>query len=59
MIAWQDAVLSAGNIFFCFKLISDAPPSCQAAATDIIPTRLALLVGRFVFATLHLCGSPR
>ena len=51
---WQDAVLSAGNFFFCFTLIPmlrhpDKPPVLTS-----IPTALALLAGGFVFATLHL-----
>ena len=51
---WQDVVLSAGNLFFCFTLIPmlrhpDKPPVLTS-----IPTALALLAGGFVFATLHL-----
>jgi len=51
---WQDVVLSAGNLFFCFTLIPmlrhpDKPPVLTS-----MPTALALLAGGFVFATLHL-----
>lgn len=45
---WQDAVLSAGNFFFCLTLIP------MLRHPDKPPTALALLAGGFVFATLHL-----
>src|SRR3974377_1403435 len=51
---WQDAVLSAGNFFFCFTLIPmlrhrDKPPVLTS-----ITTALPLLAGGCFFPTLHL-----
>jgi hypothetical protein len=51
---WQDLVLSAGNIFFCFTLIPMLRHPRRPPLLTCIPTGLALLIGGFVFATLHL-----
>jgi hypothetical protein len=51
---WQDAALSAGNIFFCFTLIPMLRQPGKPPLLTCIPTALALLAGGFVFATLHL-----
>ena len=51
---WQDAALSAGNIFFCFTLIPMLRHPGRLPLLTCIPTALALLDGGFVFATLHL-----
>jgi hypothetical protein len=51
---WQDAALSAGNIFFCFTLIPMLRNPDRPPLLTCIPTALALLAGGFVFATLHL-----
>jgi hypothetical protein len=51
---WQDVVLSAGNIFFCFTLIPMLRHPGRPPLLTCIPTALALLAGGFVFATLHL-----
>jgi hypothetical protein len=51
---WQDAALSAGNIFFCFTLIPMLRHPGKPPLLTCIPTALALLAGGFVFATLHL-----
>jgi hypothetical protein len=51
---WQDLVLSAGNIFFCFTLIPMLRHPSRPPLLTCIPTGLALLIGGFVFATLHL-----
>lgn len=51
---WQDAMLSAGNIFFCFTLIPMLRRPERPPLLTCIPTGLALLAGGFVFATLHL-----
>jgi hypothetical protein len=51
---WQDAVLAAGNVFFCFTLIPMLRHPVRPPLLTCIPTGLALLVGGFVFATLHL-----
>jgi hypothetical protein len=51
---WQDVVLSAGNIFFCFTLIPMLRYPGRPPLLTCIPTGLALLAGGFVFATLHL-----
>jgi hypothetical protein len=51
---WQDAALSAGNIFFCFTLIPMFRHPGRPPLLTCIPTALALLAGGFVFATLHL-----
>src|ERR1700755_3632980 len=51
---WQDAALSAGNIFFCFTLIPMLRHPGKPPLLTCIPTGLALLAGGFVFATLHL-----
>ena len=51
---WQDAALSAGNIFFCFTLIPMLRHPGRLPLLTCIPTALALLAGAFVFATLHL-----
>ena len=51
---WQDVLLSAGNIFFCITLIPMLRHSGRPPLLTCIPTALALLVGGFVFATLHL-----
>ncbi len=51
---WQDAVLSAGNVFFCFTLIPMLRHPGKPPVLTSIPTALALLAGGFVFASLHL-----
>jgi hypothetical protein len=51
---WQDMMLSAGNIFFCFTLIPMLRQPERPPLLTCIPTALALLAGGFVFATLHL-----
>lgn len=51
---WQDAMLSAGNVFFCFTLIPMLRQPERPPLLTCIPTGLALLAGGFVFATLHL-----
>jgi hypothetical protein len=52
--SWQDLVLSAGNIFFCFTLIPALRHPGRPPLMTCIPTGLALLIGGFVFATLNL-----
>src|SRR3974377_1097520 len=51
---WQDVMLSAGNIFFCFTLIPMLRQPERPPLLTCIPSGLALLAGGFVFATLHL-----
>ena len=51
---WQDLMLSAGNVFFCFTLIPMLRRPERPPLLTCIPTGLALLAGGFVFATLHL-----
>jgi hypothetical protein len=51
---WQDAVLAAGNVFFCFTLIPMLRHPVRPPLLTCIPTGLALLIGGLVFATLHL-----
>jgi hypothetical protein len=51
---WQDMMLSAGNIFFCFTLIPMLRRPERPPLLTCIPTGLALLAGGLVFATLHL-----
>jgi hypothetical protein len=51
---WQDAVLAAGNIFFCFTLVPMLRHPVRPPLLTCIPTGVALLIGGFVFATLHL-----
>ena len=51
---WQDVMLSAGNIFFCFTLIPMLRQPERLPLLTCIPSGLALLAGGFVFATLHL-----
>jgi hypothetical protein len=51
---WQDVVLSAGNIFFCFTLIPALRHPGRPPLMTCIPTGLALVIGGIVFATLHL-----
>lgn len=51
---WQDAILSAGNIFFCFTLLPMLRHPVRPPLLTCIPTGIALLIGGFVFATLHL-----
>ena len=51
---WQDFVLAAGNVFFCFTLIPMLRHPVRPPLLTCIPTGLALLIGGFVFATLHL-----
>jgi hypothetical protein len=51
---WQDAALSAGNIFFCFTLIPMLRHPGRPPLLTCIPTALGLLAGGVVFATLHL-----
>ena len=52
--SWQDVMLSAGNIFFCFTLIPMLRQPERPPLLTCIPSGLALLAGGFVFATLHL-----
>ena len=51
---WQDVMLSAGNIFFCFTLIPMLRQPERPPLLTCIPSGLVLLAGGFVFATLHL-----
>jgi uncharacterized membrane protein YjjP (DUF1212 family) len=51
---WQDLVLSAVNLFFCFTLIPMLRHPSMPPLLTCIPTGLALLIGGFAFATLHL-----
>jgi hypothetical protein len=51
---WQDVILSAGNIFFCFTLIPMLWQRGRPPLLTCIPTGLALLAGGLVFASLHL-----
>jgi hypothetical protein len=51
---WQDVVLAAGNIFFCFTLLPALRHPGRPPLLTCIPTGIALLAGAFVFATLHL-----
>src|ERR1700742_2801279 len=51
---WQDLMLSAGNVFFCFTLIPMLRHPVRPPLLTCIPTGLALLIGGVVFATLHL-----
>jgi hypothetical protein len=51
---WQDVMLSAGNVFFCFTLIPMLRQPERPPLLTCIPTGLALLAGGLVFATLHL-----
>ncbi|HEY1748965.1 MAG TPA: hypothetical protein VGG11_19680 [Xanthobacteraceae bacterium] len=51
---WQDIVLAAGNVFFCFTLIPMLRHPVRPPLLTCIPTGLALLIGGVVFATLHL-----
>ena len=51
---WQDAALSAGNIFFRFTMIPMLRHPSRPPLLTCIPTALALFAGAFVFATLHL-----
>jgi hypothetical protein len=52
--SWQDATLSAGNIFFCITFIPMLRQPLRPPLLTCIPTGLALVAGGFVFATLHL-----
>jgi hypothetical protein len=51
---WQDIVLSAGNIFFCLTLVPMLRHPIRPPLLTCIPTAIALLLGGFVFATVHL-----
>jgi hypothetical protein len=51
---WQDLVLAAGNVFFCFTLIPMLRQPVRPPLLTCIPTGLALVIGGLVFATLHL-----
>jgi hypothetical protein len=51
---WQDVVLAAGNVFFCFTLIPMLRHPVRPPLLTCIPTGLALLIGGLVFASLHL-----
>jgi hypothetical protein len=51
---WQDAALSAGNIFSCLTLIPMLRHPSRPPLLTCIPTALALLAGGIVFAALHL-----
>ena len=44
---WQDVVLSAGNIFFCFTLLPMLRHPGRPPLLTCIPTGLALLAGGF------------
>ena len=43
---WQDLVLAAGNVFFCFTLIPMLRHPVGPPLLTCIPTGLALLIGR-------------
>jgi hypothetical protein len=51
---WQDAVLSAGNIFFSLTLIPMLRQPGKPPLLTCIPNAVASLAGAFVFGTLHL-----
>jgi hypothetical protein len=51
---WQDIVLSAGNIFCCLTLVPMLRHPIRPPLLTCIPTAVALLLGGFVFATVHL-----
>lgn len=51
---WQDALLSAGNIFFCFTLVPMFRHPGRPPLLTCLPTGFALLFGGLVFASLHL-----
>jgi uncharacterized membrane protein YdjX (TVP38/TMEM64 family) len=51
---WQDVVLAAGNVFFCFTLIPMLRHPVRPPLLTCVPTGLALLIGGVVFGTLHL-----
>ena len=51
---WQDIVLSAGNIFFSVTLVPMLRHPVRPPLLTCIPTAVALLLGGFVFATMHL-----
>jgi len=51
---WQDAVLSAGNIFFSLTLIPMLRQPGKPPLLTCIPNVVASLAGAFVFGTLHL-----
>jgi len=51
---WQDVVLAAGNVFFCFTLIPMLRHPVRPPLLTCIPTGAALVIGGFVFASLHL-----
>ena len=51
---WQDIVLSEGNIFFCLTLVPMLRHPSRPPLMTCIPTAVALLLGGFVFATVHL-----
>jgi hypothetical protein len=53
-VHWQDAALSAGNIFFCFTLIPMLRHPGRPPLLTCIPMGFALLAGGGVFASLHL-----
>ena len=58
---WQDAVLSAGNIFFSLTLIPMLRQPGKPPLLTCIPNVVASLAGAFVFGTLHLwvtAGRP-
>src|SRR4029079_6891991 len=51
---WQDAVVSAGNIFFSLTLIPMLRQPGKPPLLTCIPNAVASLAGAFVFGTLHL-----
>jgi hypothetical protein len=51
---WQDAALSAGNIFFSVTLIPMLRHPGKPPLLTCIPTALGWLGGGIVFASLHL-----
>jgi len=51
---WQDAALSAGNIFFSLTLIPMFRHPGKPPLLTSIPNAFASLAGAFVFGTLHL-----
>jgi hypothetical protein len=52
---WQDAVLAAGNVFFCFTLIPMLRHPVRPPLLTCIPTGLALLIGDLCLP-LCICG---
>ena len=51
---WQDYLLTVVQVFFCLTLIPMLWAKEKPPLVSSITTGLALLVGAFTFATLHL-----